>query len=167
MTRTPLKNLLLTALHLLICCAVSAGALCIQYLFMKSTGETNSSFLFTSELYKINPLMWLIGAVLGFAGLTAVLRRWLRQDFCCVLKHQPVWIVLWCLLVPLGILLMLAGNITVMVLRLGLMSSITFGRYDTLVNSCAVLFPAFTLILLLILCILTVRNRKQAPHEAV
>ena len=158
MTRTPLKNLLLTALHLLICCAVSAVALCIQYLFMKSTGETSSSFLFTSEL---------IGAVLGFAGLTAVLRRWLRQDFCCVLEQQPVWIVLWCLLVPLGILLMLTGNVFVLVLRLGLMGSITFGRYDTLVNSCAVLFPAFTLILLLILCILTVRNRKRVPHEAV
>ena len=159
MTRTPIKNLLLTALHLLICCAVSAAAICIQYLFMKPTGETVSSFLFSSEIYKANPLMWVLGALLGFIGLTAVLRRWLRQDFC--------WIVLWFILALLGIVLMLAGNVFMLVLHLGIMGNISFGRYDTLVNSCSVIFPAYTFILLLILCILTIRNKKAAQPNAV
>ena len=65
MTRTPLKNLALTALHLLICCAVSAAALFIQTLFMKPTGETVSSFIFSSEIYRINPLMWALGVFWG------------------------------------------------------------------------------------------------------
>lgn len=167
MTRIPIKNLLLTALHLLICCAVSAAAICIQYLFMKPTGETVSSFLFSSEIYKANPLMWVLGALLGFIGLTAVLRRWLRQDFCCALEHHPVWIVLWFILALLGIVLMLAGNVFMLVLHLGIMGSISFGRYDTLVNSCSVIFPAYTFILLLILCILTIRNKKAVQPNAV
>ena len=66
MTRTPIKNLLLTALHLLICCAVSAAAICIQYLFMKPTGETVSSFLFSSE----------IGGMIFFLMTSSLSRNW-------------------------------------------------------------------------------------------
>ena len=167
MTRTPLKNLALTALHLLICCAVSAAALFIQTLFMKPTGETVSSFIFSSEIYRINPLMWVLGALLGFAGLTAVLRTLLRQDFCCAAKQKPLLTGIWCAFALLGTLLILAGNVWVLILRLGVMSGISFGRYDWLILSCSVLFPAYVLIMLIIFCISEIRNRKKAQHEAV
>lgn len=88
MTRTPMKNILLTALHWLICCTISAGAVLIQFLLSKPTGETASSFIFTSDIYRVNPLMWTLGAILGVAGIAAVMRCLLRYDLCCCLTHK-------------------------------------------------------------------------------
>lgn len=158
MTRTPLKNLLLTALHMLICCAVSAAALGIQFILMKPAGVTVSSFIFSSELYRINPVMWILGAVLGFSGLTIAVRKLLRQDFCCACEQPAVWKLLWCVPAAIGTVLILACNVALLILILGLMSGITLGRNETLLLSCTWAFPAYVLVMLMILCIQTVRK---------
>ena len=153
MTRTPMKNFLLTALHWLICCTISAGAILIQLLLSKPTGETMSSFIFMSDIYQVNPLMWTLGAILGVAGIAAVMRCLLRYDLRCCLTHKKGWQVLWIFLGLFGIVLMVAAGGMALILRIGLFGHISFGDAEPWVFLMVLGVPFFALAMFVLLCI--------------
>lgn len=63
----------------LLMAADALGCFTLQLLFMKDTGRTDSSFLFSSTVYKVNTLCLVLGYVL-FPAVHLVLWRFFQRD---------------------------------------------------------------------------------------
>lgn len=88
-------------LHWLLMAAAALGCFTVQLLFMKYTGESSSSFLFSSRIYHLNPVCVTVGYLL-FPLLHLVLwHRFQRKEISFAAEKGTAFCVGYCLIVLL------------------------------------------------------------------
>ena len=101
-------------LHWLMMTAAALGSFTVQLLFMKDTGETSSSFLFSSRIYKANTVCVLLGYVLFFSLHLLIWNKFQKQELKAAKEKGTGYALLYCICVLLVSLIIFALSIFIL-----------------------------------------------------
>ena len=115
-----LRNFGIALLGWLLSGAGAFLAFWLQFFGSEKTGSSDSSGFLPSWYWDVNPLFYVLGAVLSIVCFTVFWRLMLRKTLLNLLPLKKIWLVLWILL---GLL---ALFIHFLLFFLGMMMTITF-----------------------------------------
>ncbi len=123
-SRTPRGALGWTFLHWLLVLVVGAVSFVVQFSFMIDTGESYSGFIFSSDIYMVNPVIYPVGCVLFLVGYYVLWKRYLKPDWKGMAGYRWGWRAGYIVVSLIGLFALFASFVVVLFLYCGLTISL-------------------------------------------